>query len=80
MASAVQVAAGWPIGWMGCCPASTERDDDGPIDATGHSFGTLSGRDKKLRAPPKEEPWIWRMRDMRAFFLMLAAMIAERGQ
>ena len=36
----------------------------GKPDATGRSSGKFSGRDKKLRAPPRGEPWIWHTREM----------------
>jgi hypothetical protein len=31
----------------------------GKPDATGRSSGRLTGRDKKLRSPPRDESWVW---------------------
>ena len=37
----------------------------GPPDATGRSSGKLSGsRAKRLRRPPKDEPWVWLTREL----------------
>ncbi len=38
----------------------------GKPDATGRSSGKLSSRAKKLRAPPKDEPWCWLTRELLA--------------
>ncbi len=36
----------------------------GKPDATGRSSGKRTGRDKKLRSPPKGEPWCWLTREL----------------
>ena len=34
----------------------------GPPNAKGRSSGRLTGREKKLRGPPRDEPWVWLQR------------------
>ncbi len=36
----------------------------GKPDATGRSSGKLTGRLKKLKGPPKDEPWCWQPREL----------------
>ncbi len=36
----------------------------GKPDATGRSSGKRSGRARKLRSPPKGEPWVWLTREL----------------
>ena len=38
----------------------------GKPDATGRSSGQLTGRQGKLRGPPKDEPWVWLTRELLA--------------
>lgn len=38
----------------------------GKPDATGRSSGQLSGRARKMRSPPKGEPWVWMTRELLA--------------
>ena len=36
----------------------------GKPDATGRSSGKLTGRLKKLKGPPKDQPWCWQPREL----------------
>lgn len=36
----------------------------GKPDATGRSSGKRTGRDRKLRSPPKDKPWTWVTREL----------------
>ena len=36
----------------------------GKPDAKGRSSGKLAGREKKVRSPPKNEPWVWLPRSL----------------
>ena len=36
----------------------------GKPDQTGRSSGKLGGRERKLRSPPKNEPWAWLTREL----------------
>ena len=50
----------------------------GKPDATGRSSGKRTGRDRKLRSPPKGEPWIWLTRDMLASASMRSLSLTGR--
>ena len=50
----------------------------GKPDATGRSSGKHTGHDRKLRSPPKGEPFVWLTRDMLASPAMRAMSLTAR--
>lgn len=50
----------------------------GKPDVTGRSSGILTGRNRKLRSPPKGEPWVWMTRELLASSAMRARSLTGR--